>query len=277
MYRLWVAAVLFATTGLGFVAANDSAWRIRSYLDEPQQLCDGAGVELIVRSQSGESLVVHRVAFGDTGVLDDELPIPLKQGTFSLEVFRVDCAGLRARVAEISTEVTAATRAKQIYIAAAAHGGSVDPRYVEVDTYADAVRVSARREGSTLVLTNLGASAIRLCGRPSVQAIRDEFLFGQEWESHSTLWGIPPDVSAIEPGSELILRSSIIKKYIAPNSSPKKPDAARVMLAIKPGPSHVILGEIPLGFIGFPGCDFVYVSRAITDWDRIWIHEGAER
>lgn len=280
MHNPWVIlAAILATSGVGYADSNGTVWSVRSYLGDSTQLCDATAVELVLNSKGGETRAVHRVVFdGTAGVHDEAISENVDLGTVILEMVQVDCAGERTTVATLPTRVTAATRLKQICVAAAVHESVLEPRYVEIDTYTDAETVTARREGATLVLSNQGHSAIHLCDNSAVVSIRDELLVDEdEWESGPVIWDIPPGVLAIEPGSQLRIEPSIVKKYIPPHSRPKAPRAARVMLAITPDTaSHTVLGDIPHGFLGFPGCDSLYVTRGVTEADRIWIHEDVE-
>jgi len=270
--------LLFAA-GLGAVASSDSGdWKVRSYLDGPNQACHASGVELVLRSESGNVLSAHPVIF-EEGVHDDLWPVPSFTGDLSLAIYRIDCAGVRGRVAELTTTVHATTQAKQVYVAATVHEDAVDPRFIEVDTYRYVEGdLSAQRIGSRLLLTNQGDGALQLCGQSGVQSIRDEYLIDGKWRTSSANnWAVPRDVSSIAPGAELTLRPTILK-YLPPSADqPRQPDAARVMIAIKPArPTHVALGQIPTGFLGFPGCDFIFVSRAVTEHDQIWLRDSAE-
>ena len=273
MKHALIAVVLTVATGSGSVAADEPVlWQVRSFVEGAPRRCDDSGVELILLSHENEIVSSHRVTFDEYSE-DREWPVSTKPGRFILKVYRVDCGGVRARVAEITTEVTELTRKKQIYVAAVVQNDALDPRLLEIDTYADADGgVIARREGSTLVFTNTGNEGIELCGHSMVVSLRDEYRTSGEWmPSESPHWVIPAGVSVIEPGEDLIVEPDLIMKYIPPgDATPQKPDAARVMLAIKPkGPTHVILGQVPRGFATFPGCDFIYVPRDVSDWDEI--------
>ena len=279
MKRLLLSTVLIIAANLASIALGDStAWKVRSYLDGPPDFCRNARVELLLQSSAGEILGRHDVVFAD-GLRDDEWPLPAQLGSLILEVYRVDCGGIRARMAQLNTELTASTRGKQVYVAAVVEGDALDPRFVEIDTYSDAEgRVSARRHEATLLLTNPGPDSVMLCQQSSVASVRDEYSVQGEWTpSDSPGWGIPRDVAVIEPRGELALRPTVIK-YVPPSDAqPVIPEAARVMLAIKPaGAIHVALGEVPRAFLGFRGCDFLYVPREVTQWDRIWPRADVE-
>jgi hypothetical protein len=251
---------------------------VRSYFEGASQACDGGRIELVLKSDAGGAAGALSLPVVD-GLQDLEWPLTVSPGQYTLEVHRVDCGGVRSRVAEVPTEVTDATRRKQVYLASALRNQTPDPRFVEIDTYRDAAGViSARREDSILTLTNLDVEPIRLCRQSTVRLVEDEFLLRGQWERRgSAMWGIPADVSAIDPRTDLVIRPSIIKKYVPPDSKPTQPDAVRVRLAVQPqSATHVVLGEVPRAFIGFPGCDFLYVPREVTKWDRVWDFAEAE-
>lgn len=275
MKSLVIITMLLTTTVIASGDPNHSgSWRVRSYTDGPHSACQSSGIDLAVKSQTGEILATHRVIFKD-GLHDDEWPVGNVAGEYVLEMYRIDCAGISGKVAELTTVVGALTQAKQVYVAAVVHENSYDPRYLEIDTYSEArADISVRRTKAGLLLKNQSENDLLLCGRPGIQAIRDEYYVNETWgRSQEEYWDIPEGVSSVEPGAEITLRRTN-KRYLPPQVETFRPDAARVMIAIKPErPTHVALGKVPHGFIGFPGCEFIFVSRAVTEFDLVKVRE----
>lgn len=261
--------------GTGTLSAN--AWEIRSYLEAAPDICDESAVELQLRGGNLES--THVVEFRD-GVHDEEWLLAPGPGVYQVELYRVDCEGVRTRVATLTTSVSNRDLRKQLYVGAVAKNRAIDPRYLEIDTYSTSPPgIEARREGPNLILSNRNKTELVLCQQSEVDRVLDEFLIDGEWTSHmGTVWSIPSGMSTIEPGSERAMHRAGIQMYVPPGERDwASPDGARIRLAVRPSqPNHVVLGKLPTGFLGLPGCDFIYISRTTTEYDRVLMFEVEE-
>lgn len=268
---LLILTVVLACAAVGPPAADAVDWNVFLYLEETRPTCSRTTIEMELHSGDHKVLSTHVVSSG-SGTHDSTWHVSSRPGEYTVEFFVSDCGGIRGKVASLTTDVTKQDLKKQLYLGAVVKAKAYDLRYVEINSYRDGQgTIVARRERSSLVLTNASSKDLSLCANPMIISAADEYFVNGEWRRQES-W-VPPDgMSGVASGAELKFGRGPVRKYIPPGEvEPIVPESVRVLLSLKPDrPSHVKLGKLPRGAFFGSGCQFLYVERPVAEWDRLW-------